>query len=172
MTVLLCFQVAAFAQITTSVYTGVGLSTFFGGRTGVGFDFQYKQLSANAAIGIASINNFRTAKCYLGNNPNFGFDVGLKYFVYKGLFCGLNYGVLLKEYYSTNNPNVWNVKNRYGFSFVMGYKWHFDKRVYGITYMGTTSEKDVQRFFNLYIPVFGFIIGYNFISNEKPLVSN
>ena len=166
MTVLLCLQVATFAQITPSVYAGIGLSTNLGGKVGIGTEVQYKKFSANAAIGGSDFRGSKSVE-YVGDNPVLGFDVGLKYYIYRGLFGGVNYGVLFKDHDTTETPNVMKVENRYGFSFTLGYKLPFNKSLYGMTYIGTTSEKDANHFFNAFLPVFGFIIGYNFISNEK-----
>lgn len=159
---LLFFQVTAIAQITPSVYVGGGLNTNLGGRIGIGTEVQYKNISVNAAIGGSFFQKPENHE-YVGDNPYLGFDVGVKYYFYKGLFGGVNYGVLGKDHDTTEVPNVYNVENCYGFSFTVGYKLTFLKRFYGMTYLGITSREEVNRFFGAIFPRFGLILGYNLI---------
>jgi len=149
---LMCLQVPALAQFTPSVYVGSGLFTNLGGVIGIGTEVQYKIFSANVATGASYFD--RDNANYIGYSHFLGYDVGMKCYFYKGLFCGVNYGLL----YKTRN----------GFTFSLGYRQTISKRFYCMTYIGITSDKAGNRFFNLVVPRCGFIIGYNFISNEKP----
>lgn len=164
MTVLLCLQVAAFAQITPSVYVGVGAFTNLGGGIGIGTEVQYKSFSANVAIG-ASYFGGRANTNYVGDNHYLGYDIGLKCYFYKGLFGGVNYGLLFKNHIR-EAQNIIRVENRNGFTFSLGYKWPILKRFYCMAYIGITSDKDANRFFNLVMPRYGFIFGHNIISNK------
>lgn len=147
------------AQITPSVYLGMGGFTNLGGGIGVGTEVQYKSISANAAIGAAYFRGSHE-KEYVGDNPYFGYDFGLKCYVYKGLFCGVNYGVLLKDHIA-ESPNVTRVENRKGFTFSLGYKMPFLNSFYGLAYIGLTSDEYANRFFNSVMPRIGFILGRN-----------
>ena len=142
----------AIAQITPSVYAGMGNYTNLGGTVGIGTEIRYKFISANAAMEI------------VGSNPWLGFDVGVKGYVYKGLFCGVNYGVLGKYRYMETQDRV-RVRDLYGFSFTAGYKWNFYKGIYGMAYAGWTSNKDANNFFGDfggYLPRMGITLGYDF----------
>lgn len=150
----------AMAQITPSVYLGVGGFTNLGGGIGVGTEVQYKSISANAAIGAAYFRGSHE-KEYVGDNPYFGYDFGLKCYVYKGLFGGVNYGVLLKDHIA-ESPDVTRVENRKGFTFSLGYKMPFQNSFYGLAYIGLTSDEYANRFFNSVMPRIGLIIGRNF----------
>ena len=155
----------AMAQITPSVYAGVGNYTNLGGAVGIGTEVRYKFFSANAAIGGRPYSIFKDYET-VGDNPYLGFDVGLKCYFYKGLFGGVNYGVIGK-YRKKESEEVFRIENCNGFSFTLGYKWNFYKSLYGMTYVGITTEKDANRFFNLVLPRFGFILGWDFLKKEK-----
>ena len=155
----------AMAQITPSVYAGWGNYTNLGGTVGIGTELRYKFISASAAIGTI----YYPKKAFEGleivnGNPWFGFDFGLKGYVYKGLFAGINYGVLGKYRYMETQDRV-RVRNLYGFSFTVGYKWHYYKGIYGTAYAGWTSSKDANNFLGDlggYIPRVGITLGYDF----------
>ena len=153
------------AQIKPSLYIGWGNYTNLGGTIGIGAEVRYKFLSANAAIGTI----YYPKKAFEGleivsGNPWLGFDFGLKGYVYKGLFAGVNYGVLGKYRYMETQDRV-RVRNLYGFSFTVGYKWHYYKGIFGTAYAGWTSSKDANNFlgdFGGYIPRVGLTLGYDF----------
>lgn len=152
------------AQITPSVYLGVGGFTNLGGGIGVGTEVQYKCFSVNAALGAAYFRGSHE-KEYVGDNPYLGYDFGLKCYVYKGLFGGVNYGVLLKDHIA-EDQNVTRVENRNGFTFSLGYKLPFGNGFYGMAYVGMTSDKYANRFFNSVMPRFGLIVGRSFSFNH------
>ena len=152
------------AQITPSVYVGWGNYTNLGGTVGIGTEIRYKYISANAAIGTAYNFGAFDGLETVGANPWLGFDVGIKGYVYKGLFAGVNYGVLGKYRYMETQDRV-RVRNLYGFSFTVGYKWNYYKGIYGMAYAGWTSSKDANNFlgdFGGYIPRVGITLGYDF----------
>ena len=154
----------AIAQITPSVYAGMGNYTNLGGTVGIGTEIRYKFISANAAIGTAYYHRAFDGLEIVGSNPWWGFDVGVKGYVYKGLFCGVNYGVLGKYRYMETQDRV-RVRDLYGFSFTAGYKWNFYKGIYGMAYAGWTSNKDANNFFGDfggYLPRMGITLGYDF----------
>ena len=156
---------SAKAQIQPSVYAGWGNYTNLGGTVGIGTELRYKFISVNAAIGTI----YYPGKAFenleiVGGNPWLGFDFGLKGYIYKGLFAGVNYGVLGKYRYMETQNKV-RVRDMYGFSFTIGYKWHYYKGIYGMAYAGWTSNKDANNFlgdFGGYIPRVGITIGYDF----------
>ena len=152
------------AQITPSVYVGVGNYTNLGGTIGIGTEIRYKFISANAAIGTAYYNGIFDGLEIEGGNPWFGYDFGLKGYIYKGLFAGVNYGVLGKYRYMETQYRV-RVRNLNGFSFTVGYKWHYYKGIYGMAYAGWTSSKDANNFLGDlggYQPRMGITLGYDF----------
>ena len=152
------------AQITPSVYVGWGNYTNLGGTVGIGTEIRYKYISANAAIGTAYNFGAFDGLETVGANPWLGFDVGLKGYVYKGLFAGVNYGVLGKYRYMETQDRV-RVRNLYGFSFTVGYKWNYYKGIYGMAYAGWTSNKDANNFLGDlggYLPRMGITLGYDF----------
>ena len=156
---------SAKAQIKPSVYAGIGNYTNLGGTFGIGTEVRYKFISVNAAIGTI----YYPSKAFenleiVGGNPWFGFDFGVKGYAYKGLFAGVNYGVLGKYRYMETQDQV-RVRNLYGFSFTAGYKWHYYKGIYGMVYAGTTSSKKANNWlgeFGGVEPRFGIQLGYDF----------
>jgi hypothetical protein len=168
---LLCC-LSAKAQITPSVYAGLGNYTHLGGMVGIGAEIQYKCISVNAAIGYDHCNMVFSQKGYyagkdrVGDNPFIGFDVGVKYYFYKGFFGGVNYGLLGKYCLEETSERV-RVDNIYDFSFTLGYRWHYYKGLYGMAWMGATSNKEANRFVFVFdsrsfMPRAGLIIGYEF----------
>ena len=153
----------AMAQIKPSVYVGWGNYTNLGGTVGIGTEIRYKFISANAAIGHDYCNGaFKTGSYKdmepVGDNPFWGFDVGLKCYFIKGFFGGVNYSLLGKRCLKETQERV-KVDNFYGFSFTLGYKWD----LYGMTYLGTTSSKEANHWFlGGAAPRLGLILGYNF----------
>ena len=160
---MVCY--GAMAQIKPSVYVGWGNYTNLGGTIGIGTEIRYKFISVNAAIGTI----YYPSKVFenleiVGGNPWFGFDFGVKGYVYKGLFAGVNYGVLGKYRYMETQDRV-RVRNLYGFSFTAGYKWHYYKGIYGMAYTGWTSSKKANNWlgeFGGVEPRFGIQLGYDF----------
>ena len=161
---MLMVNYSAMAQIKPSVYAGIGNYTNLGGTVGIGTEVRYKFISVNAAIGTAFyLGTFENLEI-VGSNPWFGFDFGVKGYIYKGLFAGVNYGVLGKTRYMETQDRV-RVGNLYGFSFTAGYKWNFYKGIYGMAYAGWTSNKDANNFFGDfggYLPRMGITLGYDF----------
>lgn len=152
------------AQITPSVYAGWGNYTNLGGTVGIGTELRYKFVSVNAAIGTAYYHGTFDGLEIVGGNPWLGFDFGLKGYIYKGLFAGVNYGVLGKYRYMETQDRV-RVRNLYGFSFTVGYKWHYYKGIFGMVYVGTTSSKKANNWlgeFGGIEPRLGIQLGYDF----------
>ena len=161
---MLMSSYGAMAQIKPSVYAGWGNYTNLGGTVGIGTEVRYEFLSVNAAIGTAYYHGTFDGLEIVGGNPWIGFDFGVKGYVFKGLFAGVNYGVLGKYRLMETQDRV-RVRNLYGFSFTMGYKWHYYKGIYGMAYAGWTSSKDANNFlgdFGGYIPRVGITLGYDF----------
>lgn len=158
------FCCGAKAQITPSVYVGLGNYTNLGGTVGIGAEIRYKFISVNAAIGtVYNMGAFDGLEIVRGN-PWLGFDVGVKCYVFKGLFVGVNYGVLGKYRYMETQDRV-RVRDLCGFSFTTGYRWNFYKGIYGLVYTGTTSSKDANNFLGDLggiQPRFGILLGYEF----------
>lgn len=141
----LLFSLHAMAQIKPSVYVGLGNYTNLGGTVGIGTEIRYQFISVNAALGTAYTYRAFDGLEIVSGNPWLGFDVGVKGYVFKGLFVGVNYGVLGKYRYMETQNQV-RVRDLCGFSFTAGYKWNFYKGLYGTIYAGTTSSKDANNF--------------------------
>jgi hypothetical protein len=166
-TIILFFGItlSVFSQITPSVYTGFGLGTNLGGLVGVGTEVRYKCISANVAIGGSYFTSYKDAKL-IGDHPNLGFDVGIKCYVIKGLFAGVNYGVVDKHHRLTDEIGVKRVEDVTAFSFTIGYKQSIYKGLYGMAYVGTTNKKEANIVLDRYYPRFGIIFGYDFNLNN------
>ena len=163
---------SAMAQINPSVYAGLGNYTNLGGTVGIGTEIRYKFISVNTAIGYDGCNQVFSHRGYyagkerVGDNPFIGFDVGVKCYFYKGFFGGVNYGLLGKYCLEETAERV-RVNNFYDFSFTLGYKWHSYKGLYGMAWMGVTSNREANQFVFVFgsrsfIPRAGLIIGYEF----------
>lgn len=141
----LLFSLQAMAQIKPSVYAGWGNYTNLGGTVGIGTEIRYQFISVNAALGTAYTYRAFDGLEIVSGNPRLGFDFGVKGYVFKGLFVGVNYGVLGKYRYMETQDRV-RIRDLCGFSFTAGYKWNFYKGLYGTIYAGTTSSKDANNF--------------------------
>jgi hypothetical protein len=167
MTVLLCLQVAAFAQITPSVYVGIGSGANLGGDIGIGTEVKYQFVSANAAIGTWA----QKFPEHTGAKSRLGYDVGLKVYPIKGWFLGVNYGVMNEALYTEHSPEGWHFQKEYGFSFTTGYRWHFYKGLYGLAYVGITESKEVNKptvmGMQMFIPRLGLVFGWDFLTKDN-----
>ncbi|MGP1447899.1 MAG: hypothetical protein ACTTKO_10340 [Candidatus Limimorpha sp.] len=153
---LLGLQVAAFAQLTPSVYVGAGTGTNLGGNIGVGSEIRYKMVSVNAAV----CPIWKLSKSHHPDSESpFGWDVGLKVYPVKGWFLGANYGVISEGSGSCEGCSDGELlfKKQWGFSFTTGYRWRFYKGLYGMGFVGVTDKKGINSFF----PRFGLLIGYD-----------
>ncbi len=164
---ILGFQVAAFAQITPSVYTGFGMCTNLGGSIGIGTEMKYKFISVNAAVGSWA----GKLPAHTGLQSPFGFDVGLKVYPIKGWFLGVNYGIMNEALYTEHSSEGWHFQKDCGFSFTTGCRWSFYKGLYGLVYVGVTESKDVNSpnvmGMQMFIPRFGFILGWDFLKQKE-----
>ena len=142
-TIILFFGInlSLFSQITPSVYTGSGLGTNLGGLVGIGTEVRYKCISANAAIGGSYFFGYENFKL-TGDHPNLGFDVGVKCYVFKGLFVGVNYGVVDKHHYQTEETGVRKVEDVKAFSFTIGHKQNIYKGLYGCSRLKQVTWPD------------------------------
>lgn len=164
---LLCIQVAAFAQITPSVYAGVGMGTNLGGGVGIGTEMKYKFISFNAAVGCWG----KKLPEHTGPQIQLGYDVGFKVYPIKGWFLGVNYGIMSEPLYIEDASGSMNLQNVQGFSFSTGYRLRFYKGLYGMAYLGITDSKKINKPVilgkQMAIPRFGFIVGWDFLKKEK-----
>lgn len=139
------------AQINPSIYTGIGTYTNLGGAVGLGSEIKYKCFSVSAAIGGPRVFT----------KHDIFFDVGTKIYSNFGFFGGLNYG------YITSKDGWFNSKNDYyGFTVSVGYRQTIYKHIYGLAYLGVTSDYLTFMPNNLmekkFIPRLGLIFGYEF----------
>ena len=158
LTLMGCY--GAMAQITPSVYVGLGTGTNLGGNIGVGSEIRYKMVSVNAAVCPA----WKLSKNHHPDSESpFGWDVGLKVYPIKGWFLGVNYGVISEGSYKDISTGESVFSKQWGFSFITGYRWRFYKGLYGMGFAGLTDKKGINSFF----PRFGFILGWDFLTKEK-----
>jgi hypothetical protein len=156
------------AQITPSVYTGIGTGTNLGGMVGIGGEIQYKFFSLNAAVGIAL--DEQIPQSHTGDKSIFDYDFGIKLHSKIGIFGGVNYGLIDAVLSTKRGQDVLHLKKTHGFSYTVGYKHTIYKHIYGLTYLGLTSNKDANRMFppffdkRGFLPRMGLIIGYEFNS--------
>ena len=161
----IALQWHTFSQITPSIYTGIGTGTNLGGVVGMGAEIRYKMFSVNAAIGSWTAK-FPSNK---GIQSRFDYDFGLKYYIKYGLFAGVNYGIIDEVMYMEPVQGVWHFEKTRGYSFTIGYRRNFNKNLFGMVYIGLTSDKNKNRLAidNSLTPRIGLIIGYDFKKVDK-----
>ena len=159
---LMCFKTSANSQIIPSIYCGWGLGTNLGGEIGIGSELKYKQVSFSGAIG-SWIGSFPE---HSGDKSRFDYDFGLKLYSKIGLYIGLNYGVIDEALYTKANYINLYFEKTHGFSYTLGYKHSIYKNIYGLGFVGLTSNNKVNylELFNKkeFIPRLGLLIGYEF----------
>lgn len=164
---LIGFQLNSFSQITPSIYTGFGMGTNLGGSIGLGTEIKYKKVSFNCAIG-SWIDEF---PAHTGAQSRIDYDLGLKLYSKYGLFIGANYGIIGEALYTKDGQDIMHFEKTHGFSFTFGYRKSIYKNIYGLAYIGLTSNKkentlsifDDKTFF----PRLGIILGYEFNKSNK-----
>jgi len=142
--------------LAPSIYIGTGLGTNLGGTVGVGVEIRIDTLFSFSAAG----GKWRDL---------YGFDAGIKYYpCRKGLFLGLNYGVIEEAMwteYLYGQP-VTHVEKNYGFSFTAGYRFAIVHGAYLSGFLGITADDEANtvRVFERsgFIPRFGVMLGYEF----------
>ena len=158
-------QINAYSQIQPSIYTGIGLGTNLGGAVGIGAETRYKSISLNFAIG-SWIDKFPE---HTGAQSRFDYDLGLKLYSKYGLFLGINYGIIGEALYTKDGQDLMHFEKNHGFSFTTGYRLNIYKNVFGLLYIGLTSERKENNIviFNDkdFLPRIGLLIGYDFIRN-------
>jgi hypothetical protein len=105
---------------------------------------------------------------HTGDNSTFDYDFGIKLHSKIGIFGGVNYGLIDAVLSTKRGQDVLHFEKTHGFSFTVGYKHTLYKHIYGLTYLGLTSNKDANRIFPSFfdergfLPRIGLIIGYEF----------
>ena len=145
---LLLANTKTFSQIKFSLYTGVGTFTNVGSFCGIGAEIKYNWVSFHVAAGPGIISEHI-----------FLYDVGVKLHSKYKVFGGINYGFVRGE-------TIFNKEDYYGFTFSVGYKGYIDKHLYGLGYLGATSDylafiPEKDRKLDI-LPRLGFIIGWEF----------
>jgi hypothetical protein len=157
---------SAQSQLTSSIYTGIGIGTNLGGMMGVGGEIQYKFLSFNAAVGNALGKPL--PQYHTGDKSKFDYDFGGKLYTKFGLFGGVNYGLINAVLHTKSGQDVLHFEKTHGFSYTLGYRHTIYKHIYGLTYFGLTSKKEANHMFPSFfdkrgfMPRIGLIIGYEF----------
>jgi len=151
-------------NLTHSFYIGAANGTNVGGAVGVGVElFINRYISGSFAIG--SIHPIFKEKV---NKSKFDLDIGLKLYLIKYLYFGINYGLIDYEYsdygYADGSNDVSYKKTR-GFSFTIGGRTPSFKNFYLSGFLGMTDNDKVNHGLriisdNTLIPRFGIILGY------------
>lgn len=162
-----------FAQTDTlskAIYVGVGVGTNIGGVVGIGFEKEIvKGLSLSIAIG--SIHPMLEEKTKFSK---FSYDFGIKYYVFKGLFLGANYGFVDYQISTLIIDNVIlnDTEEKYnGFTVSLGCKFNVIKQLNLSIFIANwlDSEKkstgrkmtdDIVKKYDSSIR-FGLMLGYN-----------
>ena len=159
---LIGLQMNTFSQITPSIYAGLGRGTNLGGTLGIGTELRYKMVSLNCAIG-SWIDEFPS---HTGAQSRFDYDLGLKIYSKYGLFLGTNYGIIGEALYTKEGQDIMHFEKTHGFSFTLGYRRNIYKNVFGMVYIGLTSNKNENTFTlfddKTFFPRLGVIVGYDF----------
>ena len=157
---------SVFSQINPSIYVGWGLGTNLGGETGIGAEFKYKMISINAAVGTW-LGEFPE---HTGAKYRYDYDFGIKLYSKIGAFLGINYGIIGASLATKTGQQLLDFQKNHGFSFTLGYRHSLYKNIYGLGYLGLTSDKN-ENMLNLFglksfIPRIGLLIGYEFNSSH------
>ena len=159
---LIGLQMNAFSQITPSIYAGLGRGTNLGGVVGIGTEIRYKIVSFNCAIG-SWIDEFPS---HTGAQSRFDYDLGIKLYSKYGIFLGTNYGIIGEALYAKESQDIMYFEKTHGFSFTIGYRRNIHKNVFGMAYIGLTSNKEENTLTisdnKSFIPRLGIILGYDF----------
>ncbi len=159
---LFVLQTNGVSQTKMSIYTGVGLGTNLGGEIGLGGEFQYKMLSLNAAVGSWT-GEFPE---HTGAESQFDYDFGVKVYSKIGVFAGVNYGIIGESLSSKDGQTLLDFEKTHGFSFTLGYRHAIYQNIYGLGYLGLTSNERENQLYLFgeknFIPRIGLIIGYEF----------
>jgi hypothetical protein len=165
---LLFISSNAQSQLKPSIYIGTGFGTNLGGIVGVGGEIQYKFASFNVAVG--NLLGKSLPQYHTGDKSRFDYDLGLKLYTKFGLFGGVNYGLIeaSSDGWGERGEKL-HFEKTHGFSFTLGYRHTIYKHIYGLTYLGATSNKKANTFQipwekKSFFPRIGLIIGYEFNS--------
>ena len=167
LTLLFGLNLSIYSQITPSLYTGIGMGTNIGGTIGIGSEIRYKMVSFNCAIG-SWIDEF---PAHTGAKSRFDYDVGLKLYSKYGLFAGTNYGLIGEALYTKDGQELMHFEKTHGFSFTLGYRHDIYKNIFGLVYIGLTSDKK-ENYLTIFgdktfFPRLGIIFGYDFKKKDK-----
>ena len=164
---LIGLQLNALSQIKPSIYTGIGMGTNLGGTVGIGTEIRYKIVSFNCAIG-SWIDELPS---HSGAQSRFDYDLGLKLYSKYGLFLGTNYGIIGEALYTKDGQDIMHFEKTHGFSFTIGYRRNIFKNVYGLAYIGLTSNKKENTLAvfddKSFMPRLGILLGYDFKRKDK-----
>lgn len=165
--VLFAINLNSYSQINPSVYVGYGNGTNIGGNVGIGTEIKYKMFSANAAIG-SWIDEFPE---HTGAKNRFDYDFGVKIYSKIGIFAGVNYGLISTSLYTKNGQEKLHFEKVRAFSFTIGYRRTIYKNLYGLVFLGLTSNKD-ENYIKIFdeedfFPRIGLLIGFELNKKNK-----
>ena len=166
--ITIIIQGNVFSQINPSVYLGYGLGTNIGGIVGVGTEVKYKMISLNAAVG-SWVDEFPE---HTGAKSRFDYDFGIKAYSNIGVFIGVNYGLIGAALYTKAGQQELHFEKTRGFSFTLGFRHTIYKNLYGLGYMGLTSNKDENHISIFgenkgFLPRVGLILGFELFPNKN-----
>ncbi len=151
-------------DLSSSVYIGVADGTNVGGLFGVGTElFLNEHFSANLAVG--SIHTMLEKDV---DESKFDFDIGIKYYLLKYFFFGINYGFLDFHYSEIGSYKgyIISFEKIRGFSFTMGARTPNYKSFYLSAFVGITGIEEVNYYSifekKSFAPRIGILLGYCF----------
>lgn len=169
--ILFTCSVAQTDTLSKSLYFGWGLGPNIGGVVGIGFEKEIvKGFSLSVALG--SIHPMIDEETTFSK---FSYDFGVKYYAYKGLFLGANYGYVdynINELFA-NGEKLSGVEEKlYGFTLSIGYKMSLSTKINLSIYLakwldeeekstGSKMTNDITKDLTPDLPLFGLMLGCN-----------
>ncbi|HQO10311.1 MAG TPA: hypothetical protein PLK90_09670 [Clostridiales bacterium] len=146
-----------FSNWEPSAYLCFSNGTNAGGYYGAGSEVKLNKFSVNCAIGIDKVGDDDVIRS--------DFDLGLKFYLNKNFYLGVNYGFLLGYYDS--DIALEDYKEVRDFSFTLGFRTNVYHKFYISSFIGTTvnskaNEKRVLAGGTTYtMPRIGIMLGYD-----------
>jgi hypothetical protein len=169
------------AQITPSVYTGMGIVANLSSVLKLGGEVKSNLFSFDVAV--CYIENAGLFRAKPKDNMRLDYDLGMRIHSKIGVFGGINYGYLEGPYRIIDSEEYGKI---HGFSLSVGYRRTIYKHFYGLVDLGFTSTKGREKYISEGFHLFGgesevhktenpfairfrFVIGYEFNPIKRKL---